>query len=90
MGGYRGVIATCYASRITLLYCLIMDLESKLTDEEHKQMVRLLYRFANTELDQFENAKFNTKFGPVFFSISRSSGGRDDAFHDITHLIKSD
>ena len=67
-----------------------MDLEAKLTDEEHKLMVRLLYRFANTELDQFENAKFETKFGPVFFSISRSSGGYDDAFHDITDVIKGD
>jgi hypothetical protein len=64
-----------------------MDLETKLTDEEHKQMVRLLYRFANTELDQFENVKFDTKFGPVFFTISRSSGGCDDAFHDITNVI---
>lgn len=67
-----------------------MDLEAKLTDEEHKQMVRFLYRFANTELDQFENAKFDTEFGTVFFSISRSSGGDDDAFHDITNVIKGD
>jgi hypothetical protein len=67
-----------------------MDLDAKLTDEEYKQMVRLLYRFANTELDQFENAKFDTKHGPVFFSISRSSGGYDDAFHDITAVIKGD
>ena len=67
-----------------------MDLESKLTDEEHKLMVRLLYRFAVTELDQFENAKFDTKHGPVFFSISRSSGGYDDEFHDITSVIKED
>ena len=67
-----------------------MDLEAKLTDEEHKQMVRLIYRFANTELDQFENVKFDTEYGPVFFSISRSSGGYDDAFHDITAVIKED
>jgi len=73
-----------------MTFCSKMDLETKLTDEEHKLMVKLLYRFANTELDQFENAKFDTKFGPVFFSISRSSGGHDDAFHDITDVIKGD
>ena len=67
-----------------------MNLEAKLTDEEHMLMVRLIYRFANTEMDQFENAKFDTKYGPVFFSISRSSGGCDEAFHDVTAVIKQD
>ena len=67
-----------------------MNLTSKLTDEEHKQMVRLLYRFANTELDQFENVKFAVEHGDVFISISRSSGGFDDAFRDITHAITRD
>lgn len=64
-----------------------MDLEKKLTDEEHKQMVRLLYRFATHELDQFENVKFDTKYGEVFVSISRSSNGCDDAFDDINDAI---
>ena len=64
-----------------------MDLEAKLTDDELKQMARLLYRFANTELDQFENLKFGSKYGDVFISISRSSGGFDEAFHDISHVI---
>ena len=64
-----------------------MDLESKLTDEEHRQMVKFLYRYANTELDQFENVKFDTKHGRVYISISRSSDGYDNAFDDITDVI---
>lgn len=65
-----------------------MNLDKKLTDEEHKQMMRLLYRFATHELDQFENVKFDTKYGKVFITISRSSNGYDDAFDDISHTIK--
>lgn len=67
-----------------------MNLESKLTGEEQKQMVRLLYRYVNTELDQFENIKFSTKYGDVFISISRSSGGYDETFHDVTSVIHGD
>ena len=51
-------------------------------------MVRFLYRFANTDLDQFDHVKFDTKYGDVFISISRSSGGYDDVFRDITHVIQ--
>ncbi len=65
-----------------------MDLETKLTDDEIRQMMTLLCRFANSDLDQFERVKFDTKYGKIFISISRSSGGSDEAFHDITHLIE--
>ena len=65
-----------------------MDLETKLTDAEHKKMIGLLYRFSVHELDQFENAKFDTPLGPIFISISRSANGCDDAFRDITQVVK--
>ena len=53
-------------------------------------MFRLLHRYASTELDQFEDFKFDTKFGKVFVSISRSAQGHDEAFTDINHLLGAD
>jgi hypothetical protein len=67
-----------------------MEPESKLSDEECREMFRLLHRYASTELDQFEDFKFDTKFGKVFVSISRSAQGHDEAFTDINHLLGAD
>ncbi len=53
-------------------------------------MFRLLYRHALTEMDQFDNFKFDTQYGKIFVSISMSSQGYDDAFTDVTHLLKSE
>ena len=62
--------------------------EEKLSEEEYRTMFRLLYRHALTEMDQFDDFKFDTQFGKIFVSISMKSGGYDDAFTDVSHLIK--
>ena len=67
-----------------------MEHESKLSDAEYQHMFRLLHRYASTELDQFEDFKFDTRFGKVFISISRSAQGHDEAFSDINHLLGAD
>ncbi len=44
----------------------------KLSEQEFEIMVRLLKRYASTELDQFSLWKTNTEFGDVFISIANS------------------
>ncbi len=51
-------------------------------------MFRLLYRHALTEMDQFDNFKFDTKYGKIFVSISMSAQRHDEAFTDVSHLLK--
>jgi hypothetical protein len=38
--------------------------------DESEQFVRLLYRYAETELDQWDNWKLDTDIGPVYVSMS--------------------
>ncbi len=38
--------------------------------EESEQFVRLLYRYAETELDQWDNWRLNSAIGPVYVSMS--------------------
>lgn len=38
--------------------------------DEAEQLARLLYRYAETELDQFDNWRLDTEFGPVYVSMS--------------------
>lgn len=43
-----------------------------LSDQEFREMVRLLARFAERELDQGDLWKFHTSYGPVYMLISRA------------------
>lgn len=61
----------------------------KLTDEEVALMFSLAKRYAETELDQFEIFKFDTKFGKVFFSLSQGQSRPDDGYIDVTGLIEN-
>lgn len=38
--------------------------------EESEQFVRLLYRYAETELDQWDNWRLDSEIGPVYVSMS--------------------
>jgi hypothetical protein len=39
--------------------------------DEAEHLVRLLYRYAETELDQFDNWRLDTEHGPVYLNVSR-------------------
>ena len=67
-----------------------MNLDKELSDDELKLMAKLLYRYTRNDMDQFDNLKFATDYGTVFVTLSRSSGGYDDAFRDITPWMKDD
>lgn len=65
-----------------------MDPGGPLSDAEVQDLVRLLARFAEHELDQWENWRIDTSYGPVYALITR---GRmrdwpDEAFTTIWPL----
>lgn len=41
-----------------------------MTADESEQFVRLLYRYAETELDQWDNWRLDTEIGPAYVSMS--------------------
>jgi hypothetical protein len=53
-----------------------------LTKEEFDQMRTLLKQFAETELDQWVAWRTQTRYGPVYISISRQPepGASDEAY----------
>lgn len=53
---------------------LLVDARGNLSDDEMMTLTRLLRRFAETELDQWEAWKMPTATGDVYVSISRQPG----------------
>jgi hypothetical protein len=49
----------------------IEDPGGPLSDLEFRELVRLLARYAERELDQADRLKFHTSYGPVYMLISR-------------------
>lgn len=59
----------------------------KLSEEEMRQLFHLLKRYSETELDQWDLWKFDTKKQKVYVSVSRSvPETQKDAYFDISHL----
>jgi hypothetical protein len=53
-----------------------------LSASDYEQLRQLLQRFAEHHLDQFENLRFETSYGPVFVHMTRElpSGWPSEAF----------
>ena len=62
----------------------------KLSEEEFRQMLRLLRRYASIEMDQWDLFKFDIQSGRVFVSISLSAGGHEEAYTDVSSFIGPD
>ncbi|MGK5676806.1 hypothetical protein ACSNOB_28700 [Micromonospora sp. URMC 106] len=62
-----------------------VDPGGPLSDLEIRELTRLLARFASHDLDQWENWRIDTSYGPVFMSVSRKllPGWPEDAFTTI-------
>ena len=52
-----------------------------LSDDELSLMLRLLARYADYELDQFEHWRIESKYGPVFIDISRHTNCDADGIY---------
>ncbi|GAB4102792.1 hypothetical protein GCM10028790_18110 [Micromonospora taraxaci] len=59
-----------------------------LTDSELAAMFRLLARFSEHDLDQWDNWRLDTSYGPVYVTASRAlaPGWQDDAFTPVWPL----
>jgi hypothetical protein len=62
-----------------------MDPGGPMTDAELQDLVRLLARYAEHELDQFDDWQIPTTYGPVYMILSRAlpHGWPADAFAPI-------
>lgn len=57
-----------------------MDLQKPLEDNEFLQMIKLIKRYSNSQLDQFDNWVIDSDKGDVFISLSLSSSGPESAY----------
>lgn len=62
------------------------DADGPLTDVELRDFLRLLGRFAEYELDQFENWRIPTSYGSVYLAMTRSlwPGFPEEAFDPVS------
>jgi hypothetical protein len=65
-----------------------IDPGGPLSDPEFRELVRLLARYAEHELDQWDGWKFRTSYEPVYMFMSRGlgPGWHDDKFTPIWPL----
>ena len=68
----------------------ILDSTDKLSNAEFVQMLKMIKRYVNTEMDQWELWKFDTSFSKIYINISMepSHPGTEDAYTDVTHLLE--
>jgi hypothetical protein len=59
-----------------------------LSEAELRELIRLLARYAEHELDQWDSWKIHTSYGPVYMLMSREllPGWKDQAFTTIWPL----
>jgi hypothetical protein len=57
----------------------------RMSEEEAGHLARLLYQYAETELDQFDNWRLDTAHGPVYVSMTRAllPGRSEQAFDRV-------
>jgi hypothetical protein len=55
--------------------------DGPLSDAELAQLNRLLARYVNFELDQFEHWRVESRFGPVFIDVSRQTNYTADGIY---------
>ncbi len=64
-----------------------MNESQKLSESEFSEMLRLIHRFSVSEMDQWEQWKFDSEFGKVFVSITRQPSGPEEAYAELTHML---
>lgn len=64
-----------------------MASKKKLSESEFKEMIKLLNRYVNYNMDQWEAWKFDSKLGQTFVDISAKSKGPIEAYDDLTKFV---
>ncbi len=67
-----------------------MNKSGKLSDEEYVDMLALLKRYSETELDQWDRWKFDTRLSRIYIDISRAPihPGTESNYTDVDHMLK--
>ena len=67
-----------------------MQKNDKLSKSEFKEMLSLIKRHAETDMDQFSTWKFDSSRGPIFICISNGPVVTDEENHcNLSHLVGS-
>lgn len=66
-----------------------LNTKEKLTDAELTQMLKLLKRFVETEVDQWAAWKFSTSFSEIYVDVSMipSHPGTEEMYIDVNNCF---
>ncbi|WP_299948415.1 hypothetical protein [uncultured Microbulbifer sp.] len=66
-----------------------MGFLGKLSDAEFKQMLELLKRYVENDMDQWELWKFDAKFSKIYVNVSMkpSHPGTEEAYVDMNNFL---
>ncbi len=64
-----------------------MENKKKLTEKEFTQMIKLLHRYANTEMDQWELWFFDTDSSRIYIDISMKTTCSEEAYTNMNNII---
>lgn len=66
-----------------------MSVDEKLSEKEFSQMIKLLHRYVNTEMDQWELWSFDTaKYSKIYIQISLGTTYSDEAYISLNKIIE--
>jgi hypothetical protein len=55
--------------------------------EEFKELIQMLKKYVESEMDQWEMWKFHSSRGPIYINISMMPDASEDAYIDLNHFI---
>ena len=63
--------------------------DEELSEQEFTQMIHLMDRYVRTQMDQWEQWKFDTPQSTIFVNISMRPlfEGTEDSFDDLNHIL---
>ncbi|MDD7984262.1 hypothetical protein PQO01_04790 [Lentisphaera marina] len=54
------------------------------------KMFQLMKEYSETEMDQWDQWKFDTKFGEVYIDFSRGVSTGEGGYEDISHFMNTE
>lgn len=64
-----------------------MENKKRLTEKEFTQMIKLLHRYVNTEMDQWELWFFDTDFSRIYIDISMKTKCSEKAYTNLNNIV---
>ncbi len=64
-----------------------MENKKRLTEKEFTQMIKLLHRYVNMEMDQWELQFFDTEFSRIYIDISMKTTCSEEAYTNMNNIV---